>query len=233
MFGGKLSASQVAGLQNILTATDGLPLSHRAYLLATAKHETAHTMQPVREALAKTDAGAVAALDKAWQGGKLTWVKTPYWRPDRDGKAWFGRGYVQLTHKANYQKASERMGIDLVADPSAALSPRLAARILVQGCAEGWFTGKKLGDYLPGDYVGARHVVNGSDRASEIATYARQFEAALVASGADRTEHIRPDVEPKLIPVPKPVPKPSLAGGIIAALAALIAAVVAKWQGIW
>lgn len=196
MFGGKLTQEQVQGIEILLTATDGLPVSHRAYLLATAKHETANTMQPVREALAKTDAGAAAALEKAWKAGKLKWVKTPYWRFDADGKAWFGRGYVQLTHKANYQKAGKRMGIDLVADPSAALSPMIAARILVQGCAEGWFTGKKLADYLPGDYAGARRVVNGTDKADLIAGYAREFEAAI-----ERTS-VAPPVRPDVVPVP-------------------------------
>ena len=55
-----------------------------------------------------------------------------YWRAD-NGKYWIGRGYVQLTHKVNYERAGKRMGIDLVADPSAAMSPMLAARIIVQG----------------------------------------------------------------------------------------------------
>ena len=54
-----------------------------------------------------------------------------------------------------------------------------AAKILVRGCSEGWFTGKKLDDYLPGDYRGARRVVNGLDKADLIAGYAREFEAAL------------------------------------------------------
>ena len=195
-FGGKLDAGQVQGLEILLTATDGLPASHRAYLLATAKHETAHTMQPVRETLAKSDDGAVKALEKAWKAGKLPWVKTPYWRKDREGKSWFGRGYVQLTHKANYQKAGTRMGIDLVADPSAALSPMIAARILVQGCTEGWFTGKKLADYLPGDYAGARRVVNGTDKADLIAGYAREFEAAIERAS------VAPPVRPDVVPVP-------------------------------
>jgi hypothetical protein len=48
---------------------------------------------------------------------------------------------------------------------------------------EGWFTGRRLGDYLrPGrvpDYIGARRVINGQDRAALIAQYARQFERAL------------------------------------------------------
>lgn len=184
IFGGRLKQSQMQGMEIILIASDGLPVSHRAYLLATAKHETAHTMQPVREALAKSDDGAVMALEKAFKAGRLPWVRTPYWRKDADGKAWFGRGFVQLTHKENYQTASKKMGIDLIADPSAALSPMIAARILVQGSSEGWFTGKKLSDYLPGDYMGARRIINGTDKAKEIAAIAEAFERALLAGDA-------------------------------------------------
>lgn len=219
-FGGKLDAGQVQGLEILLTATDGLPVSHRAYLLATAKHETAHTMQPVRETLAKSDDGAVKALEKAWKAGKLPWVKTPYWRKDREGKSWFGRGYVQLTHKTNYQKASARTGIDLVADPSAALSPMVAARILVQGSSEGWFTGKSLSDYLPGDYVNARRVVNGTDRAKDIAALAKTFETALEQMGTEPP--VRPDVEP--------APPKSAAAWWVRAWIGILNAIFAKWR---
>ncbi len=116
-------------------------------------------------------------------------MRSPYWRRDADGKAWFGRGYVQLTHKENYRKAGAMIGADLACDPDRALDPDLAARILVDGCETGIFTrangkpGHKLSDYLPGDYVGARRIVNGSDRAQTVAGHALAFEAALVAGG--------------------------------------------------
>lgn len=181
MFNGSLSQEQVNGLNTILAATDGLPIEHRAYILATAMVETAWTMQPVRETLADSDASAVRRLDHAWASGQLSWVSRPYWRHDEDGKAWFGRGYVQLTHKSNYRRAGEELNVDLVGNPSAALNPDLAALILVRGMEEGWFTGRALGDYLPGDYVSARQVVNGLDRANEIAAYAETFERALRA----------------------------------------------------
>lgn len=200
IFGGRLKQSQMQGLDILLTASEGLPVSHQAYLLATAKHETAQTMQPVREALAKTDDGAVMALEKAWKAGRLPWVRTPYWRKDASGKAWFGRGFVQLTHKENYQTASAKTGIDLIADPSAALSPMIAARILVQGSSEGWFTGRKLSDYLPGDYAGARRVINGTDKANEIAAIAAAFERALLAGGEPAPTPIIPDAPPAPAP---------------------------------
>jgi predicted chitinase len=75
------------------------------------------TMQAVRETLATTDDGATNALEKAWEAGKLSWVKTPYWRKDAEGKSRFGRGLVQITRKANYQKLGLLIGVDLVKDP--------------------------------------------------------------------------------------------------------------------
>lgn len=215
LFGG-LSTDQVMGLEILLAAVDGLPVRHQAYVLATAYHETAATMQPVRETLAKTDAEAARRLERAWKAGKLPWVKTPYWRAD-NGKYWIGRGYVQLTHKVNYERAGKRMGVDLVADPSAAMSPMLAARIIVQGMSEGWFTGVKMSDCAT--YRDMRKVVNGMDRADMIAGYAAKFETALLE--AER-QAPRPDVEP-VEAMPEAGSQPGLIAAVVTILAALAA----------
>jgi predicted chitinase len=138
----------------------------------------------VRETLARTDQAAVNKLEKAWKAGRLPSVRTPYWRFDQDGKTWLGRGYVQLTHRKNYARAGLELGIDLLGNPSLAMKPDIAARILVRGSEKGWFTGKRLSDYLPGDYVNARRIINGTDKAHEIAALARTFEEALRASPA-------------------------------------------------
>lgn len=159
----------------------GLLRNEAAYVLATAFWETARTMEPVREAMGDSDQQSIARLDRAWSRGQLPWVSAPYWR---DG--WFGRGYVQLTHERNYANAGAKIGVDLVGDPSKALQPDIAAEILVRGMAEGWFTGRKLSDYFSlqeSDYVGARRIVNGMDRAAAIAELARDYEDALVLEG--------------------------------------------------
>lgn len=159
----------------------GLLRNQAAYVLATTKWETAHTMEPVRETLASSDASAMARLDKAFERGQLKWVSRPYWRT-----GFFGRGYVQLTHEANYRKAGNILGVDLVGDPSRALEPDIAAQILVTGSRDGWFTGKKLSDYITikrSDFRGARRVINGTDQASAIAEIAIDYDAALKASG--------------------------------------------------
>lgn len=175
IFGGRLTQSQVDGIEALLAATAALPLAYRAYLLATPVVETDRTMQPI------TEYGGRRYFDK-YDIGKLAKVLGN--TPEADGDGWLfrGRGYVQITGRANYDKAGKKLGIDLIGNPDLALVPAVAGRILVQGCLEGWFTGKRLADYLDRpapDYVNARRIVNGVDRAAEIAGYARTFAAAL------------------------------------------------------
>ena len=189
LFGGRLSGLQVAGTGAILDAWEAMrPESDPrwlAYMLATAFHETAATMQPVRETLAASDAAAAARLESAWARGRLGSVRTPYWRPDPDGRYWLGRGLVQLTHKANYERMSRETGIDLVADPARAMEMEVAVAILFAGMEKGLFTGRKLADYFtPGraDWTNARRVINGLDRAADVAAYGRCFHRALAGT---------------------------------------------------
>lgn len=169
-FGGALRQSQVDGLTTILDAWGRWfpagDLRWLAYALATAFHETGRQMQPVRE----LGRGA----------GK------PYGERDPEtGHAYYGRGLVQLTWRDNYRKASALVGVDLVRDPDAALAPATSAALLILGMARGLFTGRKLGHYFNAtveDWVRARRVVNGLDRADTIAGYGRAFLAALGAA---------------------------------------------------
>lgn len=159
---GNLSQQQVDGLNSILSLSDGLPLQHRAYILATAWHETAHTMQPIPE---------------FGKGAGKSY-----------GTTYYGRGYVQLTWQVNYARASKIVGADLVAHPDLALRPDIAGQILINGMTAGWFTGKKLSDFAPGDYYNMRRIVNGMDRAALIAGYAEAFELALKAIPSSAAE---------------------------------------------
>jgi putative chitinase len=183
---GKLSQSQVNGIELLVEEGEsrGFNTEWIAYVLATAWHETGATMEPVRETFADTDEQAIARLNAAWRKGQLTWVKTPYWE---DG--YFGRGFVQLTHKYNYEKMGEWLKLDLVGKPSLALDRKNAAKIIYEGMLKGMFTGKALPEYLDGvdgtdaedarEYTRARIIVNGKDKAKKIANYALKFEAAL------------------------------------------------------
>lgn len=186
VFGTSLSQKQVSGTEAILDEAQhrGVKLQPLAYMLATAYHETAHTMQPIAE------------YGKG-KGRKYGAPAGPY------GHVYYGRGFVQLTWLANYQRASKELGVDFVRYPERVMEPRLAAEIMFAGMEEGWFTAKKLSDYIgdgKADYVNARRIINGTDKASQIAGYAKAFEKALREAGYVGQA-------PKPVPVP-PAPKP-------------------------
>lgn len=195
-FPGKLTQPQVDGLNVILDEWDkrGLnELSWLAYMLATTFHETARWMQPVIETRQASEAAnpsvdiAIARLDRSWAGGRLPWVRQPYWRKDAYGMSWLGRGFVQLTFKTNYQNAQAKTGIPCVAHPELMLTAGPAATVMYDGMIGGWFTGRKLADYLGNgkcDFLNARRIINGVESASLVASYANQFlEAVDAASG--------------------------------------------------
>lgn len=90
--------------------------------------------------------------------------------------------YVQITGRNNYTNWGKKLGIDLVGNPELAERPEIAAKILVGGMNEGSFTGKGLDDYINGsktDFVGARRIVNGTDKASTFAATAQKIMAAM------------------------------------------------------
>ncbi|MEL6450405.1 MAG: D-Ala-D-Ala carboxypeptidase family metallohydrolase [Pseudomonadota bacterium] len=148
-----------------------------AYVLATTYWETARTMQPVREAYYLGNFNKA----EAWRKKNLRYY--PY----------YGRGYVQLTHDYNYKKAGDFFGIDMVSDPDLALDPKYAVPIIFEGMDNGWFTGKKLDDYIDDepesdnqdleDYRRARRIINGTDKDSTIALIAQKIESFLMDSG--------------------------------------------------
>lgn len=191
LFGNTLSQSQVNGLNVLLAAwtADGDGDKRKlAYILATAKHETADTIQPI------TEYGSAAYLQSK-----------PYW-------PFVGRGYVQLTWKAGYENAGAKLHVDLLNRPELALQPDIAAKIIIRGMSEGWFTGKKLSDYIGNScaFVGARAIVNGTDRAVLIAGYAIEFLNALNKVDAPTAVPAEPKPAPQPFPpLPRPIPIPS------------------------
>lgn len=202
VFRGSLAQRQVDGLNHLLDVwqmryRDTMIPAQLAYCLATSYHETAHTMQPVRETLASSDAQAIRRLDAAWKAGRLK-VSRPYWRT-----GYFGRGHVQLTHESNYRHMGHLLDVDLAGNPGLALDPEISADILFTGMMGGHFTGKGLARYVSRartDFKGARRVVNGMDRAGLIAGYADAFLEALLS--ATRNEAQGGDEKPEMPPAP-------------------------------
>ena len=162
LFKGKLDAKQVQGITAVLDEWDRRKLKdarHLGYMLATDKWETAHTMQPIQEL------------------GGLRYLRSKRYWP------WIGRGLVQLTWEFNYKKAGDKIGVDLISDPDKALDVEIAVKIMFDGMIEGWFTGKKLSDYFnasKNDPINARRIINGIDKAREIAAIAQAFTVALI-----------------------------------------------------
>lgn len=168
-FDGKLSAGQVSGTSAILDEWERRELTDLrwlAYMLATTKWETGHTMQPIMES------------------GSQSYLRSKKYWP------WIGRGYVQLTWLKNYQKMTQllhlavkagapaELNVDLTASPDLALRPDIAAFIMFEGMIGGVFTGKKLEDYFNAgktDWLNARRIINGTDKAAEIASIAKAF----------------------------------------------------------
>lgn len=155
LFGGKLTKTQVDGITRILDYREArypkMTDDQFAYLLATVKWETAHTMIPVRE-----------------MGGER-YLKTKEYYP------WVGEGLVQVTWESNARKFGAKKPGDL-------MNWSIALHAVFAGMVKGMFTGKKLSDYITdgrADYVGARRIINGTDRAKLIARFAQAFRDAL------------------------------------------------------
>jgi hypothetical protein len=179
-----LPQQAVDGFEFLITENQKYKLTtpQLAYVLATAYHETAHTMQPVREGLAKTNAGAMRAVTKLYERGG---IRKNYALPHPVTKqSYYGRGYVQITHFYNYEWASKVTGVDCVSDPDKVLEKQHAATILFRGMIEGAFSkGQRLALYINDavtNYVGARRIVNGTDKKDLIASHAQEIEEALL-----------------------------------------------------
>lgn len=159
VFGGKLMQYQVDGINRIIAYRDQtwpkMPDEELAYLLATVTHETAFRMQPITEM------------------GSPQYLRSKKYYP------WIGRGLIQITWKTNYLKFGIKNADDALKWPT-------ALDVAFRGMILGMFTGKKLADYIkPGktpDYVGARAIINGTDRAKLIAGYASSYLDAFKQS---------------------------------------------------
>ncbi|MFO1141991.1 MAG: glycoside hydrolase family 19 protein [Amaricoccus sp.] len=193
VFAGSLTREQVAGIEGILDAMQAVGDGRAktlAYALATAYHETGRKMVPVREGFASSDEGAIRAVAALARKRGADSAPARYGKPTGPyGKAYYGRGHVQLTWRENYVRSSEDAGIDLERDPDAMLDPVVSARILIKGLVDGRWNGagRGLAYYLPDDgddnLKDARRTVNGTDRWDAIAGHYAAFHAAIEAAG--------------------------------------------------
>jgi len=195
IFHGHFRQSQVDGINIILDTWDASAfqdLRWLAYMLGTSYHETAATMQPIKEF------GDTAYFTRMYDvmGKRPDTARKMENTQPGDGPKYCGRGFVQLTWKINYRRAGHLLGVDLVNNPDLAMVPANAARIMFEGMTDATiifednsspdssfsFTGKTLEDYFndnTADWINARRIINGTDHAAMIANTAQDFHAGL------------------------------------------------------
>lgn len=172
LFGGRISEPQFrrfAALLAAVRAEERLTVDQAAYVLATAHWETDRF-----NAMEEYASGA-AYEGRADLGNDQS----------GDGQRYKGRGFVMLTGRKNYEWASRVSGRDLLLAPTLASDPALAAILIIDGMLTGAFTGVGLGRYInaqKADFVGARRVVNGLDRAELIADIAERYAQSLLTA---------------------------------------------------
>lgn len=183
---GRVNQAQVNAIEYLLgkfeSSRSWKNIKHVAYAFATIKHETAHTFEPITEYGNKS-------YFKKYDGRTDLGNTEP-----GDGYRFRGRGYVQLTGRKNYV----RYGIS--DSPELALDPAKAFEIMTDGMHKGRYTGHKLSDYT-NDYRNARRVINGLDKAAQIAGYAVKFEQILDSAAAQQSDG------PSTVDDPAPTPQ--------------------------
>lgn len=164
---GVLSTLQVRTIEAVIDEWDsGDSRDNRqlAYVFGTAYHECFNPKHPETR---------LTPMDEF--GGE-EYLKSKQYYP------YYGRGLVQLTWKRNYERFTTYIGIDIVNHPEYCNEPRIAAKIAVYGMVNGSFTGLKLSRYVNAekcDWIGARKVINGLDKAEVIGGYAQRFLPCL------------------------------------------------------
>lgn len=177
------------GIKQHFIAAHGCRLPEVAYMLATARVEAydfrrgvffSPIAEIISEEAAEVSYGVGPGARRAEMARRMGNEEVG------DGYRYRGRGLVQITWKRNYRLFGDLLGVDLVTQPELARDWDVATRIMVNGMVEGLFTGKSLSDYITGDqtdFVGARRIINGTDRAEVIADYAQQFLELLQQAG--------------------------------------------------
>lgn len=176
-------ASAIHDLIEFVNADSWDDLRHVAYMMATTQHETAGTYLPIVER------GPKSYFNKYNAGTKLG--KALGNTQEGDGYLFRGRGYCQITGRNNYRRFGALLDLDLIGQPDLALEPAIAYSIMSLGMRQGLFTGLHLWRFINDqicDYVNARKIINGLDRAAFIAEYAVQWEKRLKEAVIDDQE---------------------------------------------
>lgn len=149
-------------------------LRHLAYMLATSLHEA-------------QEEGSPADFYPIMERGSFKYITDQYWYNTKV-RGWLGNRSIQEAFDLRGRGLSQITGFrnynifGIAGNPDAALEIEKAVEILFTGMKLGIFTGKKLDHYIgnsSADYINARRIINGTDKAAHIANLAVKFEGIL------------------------------------------------------
>lgn len=153
-----------------------------AYILATAYWETFPDMCPNEERGGRQYLHDMYDINgkrphKARELGNLS---------PGDGVRYGGKGLAHVTGATNYRRVDKRFDLDTYVHPEKMLDLSVAVPVLVTGMVEGMFTGVELREVIQRDtetleeFLDNRAIINGKDKALEIAKIAVKFQAAIL-----------------------------------------------------
>lgn len=99
-----------------------------AAAIGTVAIETASRFMPIEEFF-NDPPGKYAYFERMYGVGNHPSARDMGHTKPGDGATYFGRGFIQLTWKRNYETYGQRIGVDLVNNPGLALDPAIAAKL--------------------------------------------------------------------------------------------------------
>jgi putative chitinase len=166
-----LSQKQVEGFEAIFNEFEVRKMNDLrmlSYILSTIWHEVGKTMQPIEE----IGKGKGLKYGKRfWYDGRI-YTDVPH--------VYYGRGLTQNTWRDIYEKLTKAntKGWDFVNNPELLLKMEQSVWATFYAMTTGLYTGRKLSQYFNNkviDPIGARKIINGTDKAELISCYYSKF----------------------------------------------------------
>ena len=94
-----------------------------------------------------------------------------------DGVKYHGRGYIQVTGRANYRDFGKKLGVDLEGQPDLAMEPKISALVLTKYFASRGVVGAARNE----DWRKVRKLVNGGDNGwDEFIKYVKRAKSVII-----------------------------------------------------